>query len=55
MSELLDVVLTFPGGRLVGPGELDEWLSAVQAEPDIPQEEKELAWAVVQRIRALSN
>jgi hypothetical protein len=55
VSELEDVVLTFPDGRLVGPGDLAEWLSAVEAEPDIPQDEKDIAWAVVQRIRALSN
>jgi hypothetical protein len=55
MSELEDVTLTFPDGRLVGPGELEEWLAAVEAESDIPQDEKDLTWAVVQRIRALSN
>lgn len=55
MSELVDVTLTFPDGRLVGPGDLQEWLDAVEAEEDIPVEEIELAHAIVARIRQLSN
>ena len=55
MSELVDVVLTFPDGGLVGPGDLNRWLEAVLAEPDIPDEEKDVAVAIVARIRQLSN
>ena len=55
MSELLDVILTFPDGSLVSPGDLGRWLEAVQAEPDVPQEEKDIAVAIVARIRQLSN
>jgi hypothetical protein len=51
----MDVTLTFPDGSLVGPGELSQWLEEVEAEPDIPQEEKDVAKAIVARIRQLSN
>lgn len=55
MRELEEIVLTFPDGRLVRPGDLTEWADAIQAEPDIPQEEKDIAFAIAARIRALSN
>jgi len=50
-----EVVLTFPDGRLVGPGDLSEWLEAVDACEEFTQEDKDVAHAVVARIRALSN
>jgi len=55
MNDLVDVVLTFPDGRLVGPEDLSDWLAAVESEDDIPIEEIELAHAIVARIRQLSN
>ena len=55
LLELEEIILAFPDGRYVGPGELDEWLSAVEAEPDFTEEELDLAHAIVLRIRALSN
>ena len=50
-----EIILTFPDGSLVGPGELSEWLAAVNAEPRFTQEQRDLAFAIVARIRALSN
>lgn len=55
MSETVDVTLTFPDGRLVGPGDLQEWLNAIEAEDDIGIEDIELAHSIVARIRQLSN
>lgn len=55
MSDLMDVVLTFPNGDLVSPGDLSRWLEVVEADPDIPAEEKQTAKEIVARIRQLSN
>ena len=50
-----EIILTFPDGELVGPGDLQRWLDAVCAEPDLDQEQRDLARDIVMRIRALSN
>lgn len=55
MRELEEIVLTFPDGRLVGPGDLEEWLKAVTDSPDTTEDDIEIARAIVARIRALSN
>ena len=55
MTEYEEIALTFPDGELVGPGQLQEWLDAVCAEPDLTEEQRDLAKAIVLRIRALSN
>lgn len=49
------LTLTFPDGRTVGPGELQEWLEMINECPDLGQDERDLAAGIVQQIRALSN
>jgi putative NADPH-quinone reductase len=55
VRELEEIILTFPDGRYVAPGELQEWLDAVLAEDTFSEEEKDLARGIVMRIRSLSN
>lgn len=55
VMELEEIILTFPDGSLVSPGQLNEWLSAVNACPDFDQEQRDTAAAIVARIRVLSN
>jgi hypothetical protein len=50
-----EIVLTFPDGSSVGPGELGAWLDLIDADPDIPELGKDIAHALVQRIRAQQN
>ena len=50
-----EYVLTFPDGRLVGEGELDMWLEEINAEPEFSQDQRDMAAAIVHRVRALNN
>lgn len=50
-----EYVLTFPDGRLVGEGELDTWLEEINAREDFTQDQRDVAAAIVQRVRALNN
>ena len=55
-TEYDEVVLTFPSdGRLVGPGDLTEWLQEIEADPDLTDEDKWVARDIVNQIRSLSN
>jgi hypothetical protein len=53
-KEYDEVILTFPDGRYVGPGDLTEWLQQIEA-ADIPDEDKDVARGIVLQIRMLSN
>lgn len=48
-------MLTFPDGRLVGPGELQDWLDALFMDPETTVREMQFALSVVHHIRAMSN
>lgn len=54
MRDYEEIVLRFPDGRLVGPGDLDEWLQAIE-DSDTGEDGIAVARAIVARIRALSN
>ena len=55
-KEYSEIVLTFPSdGRLVGPGELTQWLQEIEADPDLTEAEKDLAYSIVHQVQALSN
>lgn len=50
-----EYILTFPDGRIVGEGELETWLDQVNAEPKFSQDQRDMAKAIVWRIRSLAN
>lgn len=50
-----EIVLSFPDGSLVGPGELQAWLDLIEADPEIPEKGKEIARDLIQHIRAQQN
>jgi hypothetical protein len=55
VTEYEEIILQFPDGELVGPGDLQRWLDTVNAEPDLTEDQRDLALQIVMRIRALSN
>ena len=50
-----EYILTFPDGRIVGEGELDTWLREINEHPHFDQDQRDIAAAIVWRIRALAN
>lgn len=55
MISVEEYVLTFPDGRVVGEGELEEWLAEINASSCLDQDQRDVAKAIVWRIRALAN
>lgn len=55
MISVDEYVLTFPDGRIVGEGELDLWLEEINAQPHFDQDQRDIAAAIVWRIRSLNN
>jgi len=50
-----EYILTFPDGRIVGEGELDTWLEEINDHPGFDQDQRDIAAAIVWRIRTLAN
>ena len=50
-----DITLTFPGGKRVGEGELELWLNALEADPEVTGLEMLLARSIVRHIRISAN
>ena len=55
MEEETTYSLSFPDGRPVHIGELQEWLNEVRADPDVSDEEFVLAASIIRQIRAKLN